>query len=273
MAEVGTLSRGSGGVLATLTAAVLVTGCGLGDPASPPTPSRAAATTATVPSVPAVTAEEPAPPPAPGETDAAGLVVPETTAGDLAERNVPRAPDLGRGWARFVDPGDVAEGYTGNGAWVRARGAAEVVQAVVPLGCAGLDSPPDLPVPEHALEATYRGPGDAPGVALVLDYASQRQASRFLAGMATIASTCRAPAGNVGADDPLTVVVDPVRITAATVLDRRRELGAGASEWLWSEVVVREGSRVGLLILASPPSGRQPDLGALAKRLRATVPR
>ena len=260
--------------LGSLAAALVLTGCGLSDrgeagQASPAPSASRATSSASVPVVPVV----PAPTVGPGETDAAGLVVPAETAGDLDARSVPGAPDLGRGWSRYVDPGDVAEGYTGNGSWVRARGAAEVVQAVVPLGCIGLTSTPALPVPEHALEATYRGPQGAPGVALVLDYASAQQASTFLSGIAGIARACRQPATEVGPDDPLTAVVTPVRIDTDRVLDRRREYGVGASEWLWSEVVVREGSRVGLLILASPPSSAKPDLVALSERLRAAVPR
>ena len=251
---------------------LLLTGCGLGDGdgAARGTPS-ASRPPATAPAVP-VLPEEP-PPPAPGETDAAGLVVPAETAGALDAGSVPGAPELGRGWSRYVDPGDVAEGYTGNGSWVRARGAAEVVQSVVPLGCVGLSAPPALPVPKHALEATYRGPGDAPGVALVLDYPTEQQASAFVAGMTKIARACRRPAAEVGPDDPLTAVVTPVRIDRTSVLDRRREYGFGASEWLWSEMVVREGRRVGLLILASQPTAPKPDLVALSGRLRAAVPR
>jgi hypothetical protein len=209
----------------------------------------------------------------PGQTDGAGLVVPARTAGDLDEKSVPEASDLGRGWQRFVDPGDVAEGYTGNGDWVRERGAAEVVQAIVPLGCIGMSSAPSLPVPKHALEGTYRGPRDAPGVALVLDFANQGKATAFLAGMAKIARDCPAPAKKVGPDDPLTVVVEPVRLGARTVLDRRREYGVGASEWVWSEMVVQHGARVGLLILASSPSAERPDLNRLSELLRTAVSR
>jgi hypothetical protein len=261
--------------LVTVTAAVtLLAGCGGADPVSKagpsPSPESVAPAGPVVPETPTAAAT---PLPKPGKTDAAGLVVPARTAGDLAEDSFPRPADLGRGWQQFIDPGDVAEGYTGNGAWVRERGASEVVQAVVPLGCAGLTSPPVLPVPKHALEATYRGPGDAPGVAIVLDYATAAQASRFVAGMAKIARSCQAPPRKVRADDPLTVVVEPVRIGARTVLDRRREYGVGASEWLWSEMVVLHGARVGLLILASPTSSEAPDLNRLSERLRTSVSR
>jgi len=266
--------RGRTGV-AVLVAALLLAGCGGGDPEATdrdrPTASRSAETTSAPPAV--VAPPAPTPTVEPGGTDAAGLVVPAETAGDLDSRSVPQAPDLGAGWTRYVDPGDVAEGYTGNGSWVRARGAAEVVQSVVPLGCTGLTSVPRLPVPRHALEATYRGPRDAPGVALVLEYRDRGEAAAFVAGMARIARSCPEPEGGVRPDDPFTVVIEPLRVSDRVVLDRRREHGAGAGEWLWSEAVVREGDRVGLLILASPPSGPRPDLTLLSQRLRAAVPR
>jgi hypothetical protein len=258
-----------------LIVGALLAGCGGDDPVrqAEPLPSTTTSSPASAPVLPATTPAAATPLPSPGETDAAGLVVPARTAGNLGERSVPRPADLGRGWQRFIDPGDVAEGYTGNGAWVRERGAAEVIEGVVPLGCAGLTSPPELPVPKHALEATYRGPGDAPGVALVFDYPSAAQAAKFVAGMATIARSCEPPARKVRADDPLTVVVEPVRIGARTVLDRRREYGVGASEWVWSEMVVQHGARVGLLIVASPMSAETPDLNRLSEHLRTAVSR
>ena len=77
----------------------------------------------------------------------------------------------------------------------------------------------------------------------------------------------------MGEDDPLTVVVEPVRLGARTVLDRRREYGVGASPWLWSEMVVQHGARVGLLILATAPSSDQPDLNRLSEVLRTAVSR
>ncbi|MEP6759891.1 MAG: hypothetical protein ABJA93_00815 [Sporichthyaceae bacterium] len=259
----------------SVTSVLAIAGCGQAAPGTQARSAPSASTStsaATIPVVPTTT--KPAQPTAtPRATDAAGLVIPAKTAGKLGERSVPNAADLGRGWSRFVDPGDVAEGYTGNGAWVRERGATEVVQAVVPLGCVGMSSPPVLPVPKHALEGTYRGPGDAPGVALVLDYSSEAKASALVTGMGTIARACYAPSKRVGSDDPLTVVVEPVRLGARTVLDRRREYGAGSSPWLWSEMVVQLGSRVGLLILATSPSAQEPDLNRLSEVLRTAISR
>jgi hypothetical protein len=238
-----------------------------GDAGSSPAATRASA------AVPSHTASVTAPtavvPTASGQPSA-----PAATAGALDATNVPPADALGPGWRRYVDPGDAEEGYAGNGTWVRERRADEVVQAVVPLGCARLADPPALPRPRHALEGTYRGPRQAPAVALVLEFGSPARAAQFLAGMARVARSCPQPARRVGAQDPLVVVIEPVRVDASTVLDRRRELGAGASEWLWSEAVVRQGSRVGLLIVAAPSSARtasRPDLAALAGRLRTAV--
>jgi hypothetical protein len=199
-----------------------------------------------------------------------GLSVPAETAGDLDRDTVPAAPALGPGWVQYVDPGQPEEGYVGNGSWVRARDVSEVVAGVVPLGCSGLGSPPDLPVPEHALEATYRGPGGAPGVALTLDYDRSADARRMVDGFARIARSCPAPAERVRPRDPLTVVITPVDVGPDTVLDRRRDYGENSSPWLWSEAVVRNGSRVGLLILATDPSA-PPGLDRLADRLRRSI--
>lgn len=257
--------------LAGVTAVTVLAGCGQADNQARSTPSVTRNAASTAPVVP--DASPAAATPTVHKTDAAGLVIPARTAGKLGANSVPSPADLGRGWGKFVDPGDVAEGYTGNGAWVRERGAAEVVQAVVPLGCVGMSSAPVLPAPKHALEATYRGPGDAPGVALVLDYANSAKASAFVAGMAKIARACYAPRAPVGKNDPLTVVVEPIRIGTRTVLDRRREYGVGSSPWLWSEMVVQHGSRVGLLIIATAPSSDQPDLNRLSEVLRTAVSR
>ncbi len=271
MAEVHTPM---GGVVVALTTVLLLAGCGGTEPVSQ---ARSAPSVTSDPATAPVVPETPPPAVKPttkaGATDAAGLVIPAETAGKLDARSVPQPADIGRGWEQFVDPGDVAEGYAGNGAWVRERGASEVVQAVVPLGCVGMTSAPVLPVPKHALEATYRGPGDAPGVALVLDYGSTAKAAAFVGGMAKIARACYAPSKQVGKDDPLTVVVEPVRLGARTVLDRRREYGVGASPWLWSEMVVQHGSRVGLLILATAPSADEPNLDRLSEVLRTAVSR
>lgn len=206
-------------------------------------------------------------------SDGGGLSVPAETAGDLDASDVPAPPDLGPGWTQYVDPGEAEDGYVGNGSWVRARGVEEVVQAVVPLGCTGLTTLPRLPVPKHALEATYRGPGGAPAVALVLEYRREAQARAFVTLLGDAGRSCPAPAQPVRRTDPMVAVVTQVRADDRMVLDRRREHGVGASEWLWSEAVVRRGGRVGLLTVASPHGGDTPDLAGLARSVRASISR
>jgi hypothetical protein len=247
-------------VIVVLLASVAACSRGTSETAAAPSKPQPAPTSA---SPTELTVTRSAPAPSTGK--------PARSAGPLNKSSVPRALDLGRGWHPYTDPGDAEEGYLGNGSWVRARGVSEVVAGIVPLGCLKLTTPPHLPVPAHALEATYRGRDDAPAVALVLDYSSPASAASMLAGLSRIARSCPAPASPVASDDPLMVVVRPQRISTSTVLDRRREYGQGASEWEWSEAVVRRGARVGLLIVASDPDGQAPNLGDLASRLRASI--
>jgi hypothetical protein len=258
--------RAVAAALAALAATALLSGCGEPagrPPAAPsptgttgPTPSGTVAPVSVAPSESPTVDEE---------------SVPAETAGALGSDDVPAPPDLGRGWRQYVDPGDPEDGYTGNGSWVRARGGAEVVQALLPLGCTGLRDLPRLPVPRHALEATYRGPGGAPAVALVLSYASVSEARDLLLAMGAVGRDCPAPETRVGRSDPLVAVVTQERADAAVVLDRRREYGAGASGWVWSEAVVRRGARVGLLTVASTPGADRPDLRGLAAAVRRSL--
>ena len=269
-------------LVAGLTVLLALTACGGGDvqdraaaatrdgqrgtasPSSPPatpapSPSAEPTSSATAP------AADPPPVVAPDATSA-----PATTAGDLDARDVPGPPDLGPGWTRYVDPGDTEGGYAGNGSWVRARDSAEVARALLPIGCTG--RLPRLPVPWHALEATYRGPGGAPAAALVLAFRDDATARSFVAGLAALGDACRPPAGGVGDGDPLVTTVVQWRGSPTTVLQRRRELGVGAGPWLWSEAVVAEGRRVGLLAVASRPGAAdRPDLARLGRAVRVSI--
>jgi hypothetical protein len=268
----------TGGLAAAVAAALALTGCATGDSARRAAPAArdavSSATTsrdAATPTPSAVAAHtSSAPDRAKAAPDATS--VPATTAGDLGARDVPASPDLGPGWTRYVDPGSTEAGYAGNGSWVRARDSADVVHALLPIGCAR--PLPRLPVPRHALEATYRGPGGAPAAALVLAFRDDAAARTFVAGVASLGDACRAPAGGVAADDPMATVVTQARVTATMVLQRRRELGVGAGPWLWTEAVVHEGRRVSLLAVASRPGADdRPDLAMLGRVVRASITR
>lgn len=258
---------GRAAVTAALAALALLAGCGgeAGPPPAAPSLTGAAAPTPSGTVAPASVPPTEAPPPDDEES------TPAETAGSLGADDVPAPPDLGSGWRQYVDPGDPEEGYTGNGSWVRARGGAEVVQALVPLGCTGLRELPRLPAPRHALEATYRGPGGAPAVALVLSYASASSARDLVGTLAAVGGSCPAPATRVGRSEPQVSVVTQQRADDTVVLDRRREYGAGASGWVWSEAVVRRGARVGLLTVASRPGAERPDLSVLADAVRRSL--
>jgi hypothetical protein len=259
------------GLVAGLAAALL-TGCAGSDRApesGAPARSTAVAASDSEPPSPSPSTTSATQTPAASTPPAPAPPVPAETAGDLDVTDVPAPPDLGQGWSRHVDPGDAEEGVTGNGSWVRARDPREVAQGVLPLGCRR--PLPPLPAPEHALEATYRGPGGAPAVALVMAFAGRAGARTFLAGAAALGRACPAPPVPTKSDEPLVTVVTQARADATTVLDRRQEHGVGAGPWVWSEAVVRRGEHVGLLAVASRPGGRLPDLDRLARGLRGSM--
>lgn len=256
------------GAALTVPVALVVSlaGCG-GDPGVPAaerSPGGSPVPTSSAPAAPS--------PSAPSSASADEQEsTPAETAGNLDAGDLPSPPDLGAGWRQYVDPGDPEDGYTGNGSWVRARGGSEVVQALLPLGCSGVTALPRLPVPRNALEATYRGPGDAPAVALVLSYGATADARDLIGTLGAVGASCPAPDVRVTRSDPLVAVVTQRRADGSVVLDVRREYGAGASGWVWSEAVVRRGARVGLLAVASRPGADRPDLETLASAVRRSL--
>lgn len=200
-----------------------------------------------------------------GDRTSAALPTPAVSAGPLGEANLPPPAALGPGWTSYADPGNSAEGYVGNGSWVRARTASDVVAGVVPVGCSGLGAAPALPAPVDALEATYRGPGGSQAVGLVLRFADAAGAVDFQSQYAALLRSCPPPSRPVQPTDPLHLTVRVVTADADQLTDVRTEAGAGASGLSWQEVVVRRGDRVGLLVAGTPrpaDAGRLADLAA-----------
>lgn len=187
---------------------------------------------------------------------------PATTSGPLSASDLPAPNDLGTGWEPYADPG--GHGYQGNGSFVRERDTEEVAMSLVPLGCTEIRQAPGLPVPEHALEATFRGPDGRAAVALVLEYDDETAANAFIEQLGGLLASCPKPTGQ---PDRRTLTVDLLLPNRTTIHDVRREVGPGASPQVWSEVVVREGRRVGLTIVQS----EDVDFDGLTKRLRAAV--
>lgn len=201
----------------------------------------------------------PAVPPAPP--------VPAATAGPLSRADVPAARDLGRGWREFVDPGDVADGYVGNGEFVRERGVEELAASLVPLGCPGVGALPPLPVAQHALEATYRGVDGDAAVAVVLDYPSPEAATTLLTRLADLVSRCSPPAAGEPAG-PGRTVAEVRRSSGSVLVDVRHEVGTQAVPGTFYELGARSGSRVGLLLVQRGPGDPAPPVPALLADLQ-----
>lgn len=229
---------------ATCLLLLVLTGCN-GDPAE----SQGAA-----PAAGASASDVPGP--------AAQTTAPATTSGPLTKADLPDAQDLGADWTPKTDPG--GHGHLGNGSFVRARDVHEVAMSLVPLGCVEIGQPPSLPVPEHALEATFRGPDGRAAVALVLEYADQTAALGLVEQLGRLLASCPQPGAEV---DRPTLVVELLRPDRNTIQDVRREIGPGAAPGAWSEVVVRKGNRVGMTIVQSADV----DFARLTATLRSVV--
>ena len=197
--------------------------------------------------------------------------VPAASAGPLDVGSVPSPAMLGAGWSTFVDPGSAADGYLGNGDFVRERDRDELVASLVPLGCAGVGSVPVLPRPQHALEATYRHENGAAAVVVVLGYPDEAAARSLLRELAAVVAACP-PSG--AATDPAAAYrlsIEVLRSDEDELRDVRRETGQGASPAQWVEVAVREGPRVALAVTEVPPDVAGPGIEQLSNRLRAAI--
>lgn len=252
-------------VAATGVLLLILAACSSDPPASGD--GRAAAPPPATPATPARTAaEEPADP-------VSTPTPPPTTAGTLAPRDLPTPRALGTAWQPYVDPGGAEAGFIGNDSWVRARSPRDVVDGLAPVGCLGVTAPPRLPAPDVALEGTYvSATGEGRGVALTLEFRTPALAAQFLAVHRRVTAACPEPRGGVGPDDPLVLVIVPQRPDRTdAVVAERRELGAGASNLTWTEVVIRAGRRVGLLTVGTPDGTPRPSAAALERALRAAL--
>ena len=178
---------------------------------------------------------------------------------------------LGAGWAMYVDPGAAADGYVGNGAFVRERDGEELVASLIPLGCADPATTPVLPRPQHALEATYRHKNGAAAVVVVLAYPDEAAARSLLRGLGALVSAC--PPGNAAPDpaSPYRLSIDVMSSDEDQLRDVRTETGEGASAAQWVEVAVREEALVALAMTEVRPPADGPDTERLSDRLRDAI--
>lgn len=203
-------------------------------PPSSATPTQAAPGTTGAASAPA---DDPSLPSAPG-TDP-----PATAAGPLTGADLPTPQDLGPGWTARVEEGDVEDG-PGNGTPYQRRDPTEVVEVVVPLGCEQRSA---LPVPAHALQATYAREGDF-AVALLLQFDSSTRAASFAEVRAADLDACLGQPADPfsGAAAPVTEVGPGERVT------RAEYVVAEDPATTWNSAMWLSGDRV-LIVDATAP--------------------
>jgi hypothetical protein len=220
----------------------LLAGC-TGAPAPPPAPAPTGSSPSATPrpgtAAPTATAPvEPAEPtttntlPPPPEPSAPA----PSTAGDLDAEELP----VPAGWRTVALEGGTEEGFRGNGTWVHARDPRYAAQDAITIGCADVTRD-DYPDPVAALEGNYVGPDEAPGVALLLQFADPDAAARYWARYTDQVRACQT------VDDPVRteVVVDGAAAPdQGDLVDRRRYADSA-----WTEVARRSGARVTLVIL------------------------
>jgi hypothetical protein len=193
------------------------------------TPDTAKPTDAAKP--PAVPDQATAPPPA--------------AAGPVSSKNLPPADKLGTGWKTFVDEGGAEAGWLGNNTWTRERSAHQAAYEALPVGCSGRMPTGSLPVPLHALQATYRTGSDLPATALLLRFSNQAQAEQYFTGYQARMTAC-------GTSGDAQLAVEPLWSEQDAAAQVRRYAGAEP----YAETVVRQGSTVALLAAQdAKPSG------------------
>lgn len=229
-------------VPATAVLLLLLSGAAsCGGTAEQPSAAPPSATTPTSSSTPT--------PSRPPPSNPAKTTTPASTAGSLSIRSFPRPAELGGGWSYAVDPGDIEEGYAGNGTPAIAREAGEVLRTVLPFGC---PRGPRFAAPRHVLEVDYRSPYGKV-VALRLRFADDNTASAFFAARTAGLRSClgRSPSPAIG---PL--------VRHLTVLDDRtlRSDRTPASD-PWTELAGTGGDLVTLVAIQGP-TDRIDDLEA-----------
>jgi hypothetical protein len=240
-----------GVVPAALLVAGLVASC-TSDPqpqAAPATPEAAIPSTVggTVP-VPTVTLSTAKP------TDAAKPPVmpeqatapPPPAAGPVSSKNLPPADKLGSGWKTFVEEGGAEAGWLGNNTWTRQRSAHQAAYEALPVGCAGRLPTGSLPVPLHALQATYRTGADLPATVLLLRFANAAQAQQYFTGYQSRMAAC-------GASADAQLAVQPLWSEQDAAAQVRRYAGAEA----YAETSVRQGATVALVAAQDPKAGAE----------------
>jgi hypothetical protein len=183
------------------------------------------------------------------------------TAGPLTGRQMPPSQAIGSGWAERADPGSDDEGETDPDApSTQQRDVDELMDGLVPIGCPDAAVNIELPRPQYALERTYAGPEDEPGVALVLQFGDAKGSHGFLSALERQVRAC--PPAKRSPNDPVSLQFTDIARSAAQLSAVRQEQGEDADPNRYLLIAVRDGDRVGLMFLASVPATRATAIGA-----------
>ncbi|TWD82418.1 hypothetical protein FB561_3551 [Kribbella amoyensis] len=120
-------------------------------------------------------------------------VPPPAEAGPVSSKNLPPADKLGNGWKTYTDPGGAEAGFLGNDTWTRQREAHQAAYEALPVGCANKLPTGALPVPQYALQASYRTGNDGPATALLLRFGDAGKASAYYSGYQARMAACGSP--------------------------------------------------------------------------------
>jgi hypothetical protein len=115
---------------------------------------------------------------------------PPAVAGPVTARNLPEASSLGAGWKTYNDPGGAEKGFIGNQTWTRRRDGHQAAYEALPVGCANPLPSGSLPVPEHALEGSYRTASGGSATVLVLRFSEAGKASSYYKGYQARMTAC-----------------------------------------------------------------------------------
>lgn len=160
---------------------------------------------------------------------------PPAAAGPVTTRNLPAASSLGAGWKTYADPGGAEKGFLGNNTWTRRRDGHQAAYEALPVGCANPLPSGSLPVPEHALQGSYRTASGGSATVLVLRFSEAGKASSYYQGYQARMTACGA-----GTDGLAVQRLWSEQSTAASV---RRYAGEGA----FVEVSALQGSTFAVL--------------------------
>lgn len=256
-----TLTAGAVVALGVLALGVLA-GCA-DDPApaaSPAAASSAASPSTSSPPAPVTPTDAGKPPESPEPATAP----PPASAGPLRAANLPAPAALGPGWKVYADPGGAEMGFRGNGTWTRRRAPHQAAYEALPIGCTRPLPDTALPMPAHALQASYRNQRGGPAQVLVLRFGSADQAASYFSGYQARMKAC----GSSGAAQGLSVRSSWSTPEAAAAV--RTYTGAET----FTEVSVVRGATVALLATAtSNPTADLPWTRTTAPRLAATINR